>query len=142
TALRAFPCSSRGGRGWPISTLVMDEAGHFLTETDGFQTADRVWEALVPSTAQFGDAARVIVSSTPYGTEGLFADLYGKAESGELSDAAAHHATTAQANPTIAAQFLAAEQARDPDAYRQEYEAEFTGSGDAYLDFDRFEVAD
>ena len=50
TALRAFPCSSRGGRGWPISALVMDEAAHFLTETDGFQTAGRVFEALEPST--------------------------------------------------------------------------------------------
>lgn len=29
TCLRAFPCSSRGGRGWPISTLVLDEAAHF-----------------------------------------------------------------------------------------------------------------
>jgi hypothetical protein len=83
TALRAFACSSRGGRGWPISTLVMDEAAHFLSETDGYQTAERVWEALVPSTAQFGDAARVIISSTPYGTENLFARLYRQATSGE-----------------------------------------------------------
>jgi terminase large subunit-like protein len=68
TALRAFPCSSRGGRGWPISTLIMDEGAHFVSESDGYQTAARVWEALVPATAQFADSARVIVSSTPYGT--------------------------------------------------------------------------
>jgi phage terminase large subunit-like protein len=141
TAVRAFPCSSRGGRGWPISTLVMDEAAHFISETDGYQTADRVFEALVPATAQFGPAARVILCSTPYGTEGLFAGLYGKADSGELADARAHHASSAEVNPTIDAEFLASEEARDPDAYRQEYLAEFTGSGDAYLDFDRFELA-
>lgn len=82
TALRAFPCSSRGGRGWPISCLVMDEAAHFLTETEGYQTAERVWQALVPSTAQFGEGARVIVSSTPYGQDGLFAQLHQQARLG------------------------------------------------------------
>ena len=142
TELRAFPCSSRGGRGWPVSTLVMDEAAHFLTETDGFQTADRVWQALVPSTAQFGDAARVVISSTPFGTEGLFAQLYDDAESGELTDAAAQHATTAEANPGVDGKLLEREQRRDPESFKSEYLAEFTGSGDAYLDFDRIEVAD
>ena len=56
TELRAFPCSSRGGRGWPISHLAFDEAAHFLSESDGYQTAERVWQALMPSTAQFGTA--------------------------------------------------------------------------------------
>ena len=142
TALAAFPCSSRGGRGWPISHLVMDEAAHFLTETDGYQTAERVWAALMPSTAQFGDGARVIVSSTPYGNEGLFAQLYHQAAGGELPDAAAHHAATAEVNPTIDAAFLQREERRDPDNFRGEYLAEFLTSGNAYLDFDRFTIAE
>lgn len=137
TALRAFPCSSRGGRGWPISTLVMDEAAHFLSETEGPAVAGKVWEALVPSTAQFGREARIIVCSTPYGTDGLFASLYEKAVTGVLEDAAAQHATTAQVNPTIDAAFLDREEARDPDSYRSEYLAEFAGSGNAFLDMDR-----
>jgi transcriptional antiterminator Rof (Rho-off) len=73
--LTAFPCSSRGGRGWPVAALLMDEAAFFLSETEGPQVAERVFEALVPSTAQFGGLARVIVASTPYGTDGLFAGL-------------------------------------------------------------------
>jgi hypothetical protein len=121
TALRAFPCSSRGGRGWPISTLILDEAAHFVSETDGFQTAERVWAAMLPSTAQFGAAARVVVASTPYGQTGLFADLHGRAAAGELEGALAQRATTAEVNPTIAAEFLAAEEARDPDSFRAEY---------------------
>src|SRR5918911_2766457 len=139
TALRAFPCSSRGGRGWPISTLILDEAAHFVSETDGFQTAERVWAAMLPSTAQFGEAARVVVASTPYGQTGLFAELHGRALAGELEGALAQHATTAEMNPTIDRPFLAAEEARDPDSFRAEYLAEFLGSGDAYLDFDRIE---
>jgi phage terminase large subunit-like protein len=141
SVLRALPCSSRGTRGYPISCLVMDEAAHFLSETDGFQTAERVWEAMTPSTAQFGAAGRIVASSTPYGTDGLFADLFSKAQSGEVRGSLAQHATTQEINPTITQEFLDAEQARDPDSFAQEYLAEFTASGSAYLDFKRFEFA-
>lgn len=134
TALAAFPCTARGSRGFPISTLLMDECAHFISETEGPAVAERVFEALVPSTAQFGDAARVIVASTPYGQDGLFATLFQQAVSGELQDAVAQHASTAEANPTLNAAFLKREQARDPEAFRSEYLAEFAGSGAAFLD--------
>jgi hypothetical protein len=91
----------------------------------------------VPSTAQFGSDARITLSSTPYGQDGLFANLYGQAESGELADAIAQHATTAEANPTITAEFLAAEEARDPESFKSEYMAMFVGGGAAFLDPDR-----
>jgi hypothetical protein len=142
TAVAAFPCDSRGGRGWPISTLVLDEAAHFLSETEGPAVADKVFAALVPSTAQFGSEARIIVSSTPWGSDGMFAEMYQRASSGELADAVAHHATTAEMNPTISPEFLAAEQARDPDTFPSEYLAQFEGGGNQYLDFDRIDIAD
>jgi hypothetical protein len=137
TALSAFPCTSRGARGWPISTLLLDEAAHFISDTDGPQVAERVFGSLAPSTAQFGDKARIIVASTPWGSSGMFAELYQQAAGGELVDAVAHHATTRAANPTIPADFLLREQARDPDGFRGEYLAEFVGGGAAYLDPDR-----
>lgn len=88
TALCAFPCSSRGGRGWAISCLVMDEAAFFQSETDGPATADEVWRALSPSVAQFGDAGRIIVSSTPdKGLSGFFYDLHMRASAGGLPEA-------------------------------------------------------
>jgi hypothetical protein len=132
-AFAAFPCTSRGGRGWPIFCLALDEAAHML-DTEGNSAAERVWEALMPSTAQFGADARVIVSSTPYGEEGLFAALYRQAESGELADAVALSATSAEANPMLTPEFLAAEEARDPESFRGEYLAEFVGSGGAFFD--------
>ncbi len=135
-AIAAFPCTSRGGRGWPISTLVLDEAAHFL-DTDGNSAAETVWRALVPSTAQFGKDAKVIVSSTPWGQDGLFASLFQQASSGELRDALAHTATTASANPTIDHDFLASEEARDPESFRSEYEAQFVGGGASFLDPER-----
>lgn len=140
TALSAFPCTSRGARGWPISTLLMDEAAHML-DTEGNQAAESVYRALVPSTAQFGDAARVIVSSTPFGTDGLFAELHLKAKNGEIEDALAVHATSAEVNPTLDPSFLSREHARDPEGFRSEYLAEFVGGGGAFLDPERIAAA-
>jgi phage terminase large subunit-like protein len=140
TAIAAFPCSSRGGRGWPISTLVCDELAHFV-DTEGNQAAEPVWRALMPSTAQFGDAARIIASSTPFGQDGLFASLYAQAESGELADGQAHHATTADVNTTIDPGFLESEEQRDPETFRSEYLAEFVGGGASFLDPDRIAEA-
>ena len=140
TILSAFACSSRSARGWPISTLLLDECAHFLTETDGPQTAEKVWEALVPSTAQFPEA-RIICASTPYGEDGLFPRLFKAAVNGEVPDMVAQHATTAQCNPTITAAFLALEQARDPDSFAYEYEAQFLGGGGAYLNQDVIHAA-
>jgi hypothetical protein len=91
TVLAAFPCTSRGARGWPISSLLLDEAAHHV-DTEGNQAGPSVWQALYPSTAQFGDKARIIVSSTPYGQDGFFADRFELAAS---HVSASEHATAA-----------------------------------------------
>lgn len=111
------------------------------SETDGFMVADRVWEALVPSTAQFGDLARVIAASTPYGSDGLFASLFAQVSSGAVPNAIAQQASTAESNPTIDPAFLEQERLRDPEGYLGEYEAQFVGSGSAYLDPARVDAA-
>ena len=76
----------------------------------------------------------MIVSSTPWGSDGLVALLYAQAESGELRDAVAHGASTADSNPTVDPEFLEAEEARDPEGYKSEYLALFVGGGMSYLD--------
>jgi len=118
----------------------MDEIGHFV-DTDGNSAAESVWRALTPSVAQFGADSRVLVSSTPWGSDGLFASLFQQASSGELADAEAHHATTSEANPTIDAKFLASEEARDPESFRSEYNAEFIGGGAAFFEADNIAAA-
>jgi Terminase large subunit, T4likevirus-type, N-terminal len=138
-ALAAFPCNSRGGRGWPISCLLMDEAAHFLseTQTEASTLGENVFRALMPATAQFGAHGQIVVSSTPFGTAGFFADIYARAKSDELADAQAHHATTAEVNPTITTAFLTDEERRDPESFRSEFLAEFVGSGGAFFEPDR-----
>ncbi len=129
----AFPATARGVRGWAVSSLVFDELAHML-DADSNQAAEPLWRALLPATAQFGDASRVVAASTPYGEGGLFHELYVKAAAGELEDAHAVQATTAEANPTISPDFLRREFERDPDSYAGEYEAKFLGSGGSYID--------
>jgi hypothetical protein len=142
SALVALPCNSRGARGWPISLLFLDEAAHMLSSDGSEQAAERVWQALVPATAQFGDLARIIVASTPWGDAGLFAELFAKAHSGELSGAVARQFSTAEMNPTITAAFLDTERQRDPVAFDSEYGARFIGGGAAFIDMERVQVAD
>lgn len=143
TVLAAFPCSSRGGRGWPISFLMLDEAAHMLDadSNDGQQAASRIFGALAPSTAQFGDLARIVISSTPLGDSGFFAEIAEKARSGELADACLTHLPTWEVNPTISSEFLQSEQLRAPEEYDAEYGASFVSAGGLYLDFSRFQVA-
>jgi hypothetical protein len=82
--LAAFPCTARGTRGWAISFLVLDEFAHFLdVDEGGPAVAGRIYAAMTPSVAQFGDAGRVVVLSTPYG-DNLFAELWRKAQNGEI----------------------------------------------------------
>jgi hypothetical protein len=119
---------------------LLDELAHFV-DNEGNVSADAVVRALAPATAQFGDAARVVASSTPWGSTGLLAETYAKAETGELPDAYAHHASTAEANPSIDPAFLAAEERRDPEGFKSEYAAMFVGSGGAFFDPDNVAAA-
>jgi hypothetical protein len=133
TAIAAFPCTSRGGRGWPISCLLLDEAAHMI-DGEGNQAAESVYRALAPSVAQFGDEGRVVVASSPFGTDGFFADLFGVVEKGDLPDAMFARASTIEMRPDFATAALELERRRDPEGFRAEYLAEFVAAGGAFLD--------
>ncbi len=136
SALAAFACTSRGGRGWPIALLLLDEAAHQL-DTEGNQAAEPIFRALVPSTAQFGQDARVVVASSPFGVDGFFHDLFRQVESGELGDARCLQASTVEMRPNISLEALELEKRRDPEGYRSEYLAEFVPAGGAFMDASR-----
>ena len=136
--LAGFPCTAKGGRGWPISFLVLDEfAHHFDVEEGGPQAAQRIWAAMTPSVAQFGEAGRVVVISTPLGQDGTFSELYAKARNGELPGAAAFHAPTSD-NPMIDADYLAGQEAvLGYDDFRREFGAEFLAGGASFIEASR-----
>jgi hypothetical protein len=133
----AFPCTAPGGRGWPISCLVLDEFAHHTTDGEGPAAAERVWSSMTPSVAQFGDLGRVIVASTPWGSEGMFACVFQMAQSGELPDAVAFQVPTVEMNPRIDHAFLERERLRDPTGFESEYGARFVGGGASFFDPDQ-----
>ena len=135
-----LPCSGRSTRGQAVAVLVMDEAAWFLDSDGSPLAAEEIWQALAPATAQF-PAGRVLVLSTPRWSTGWFADLCARASSGAFPDMRHWHATTAAMNPRIPASFLAGERAKDPDAYRREYEAEFDSGVGAVFDADLLRAA-
>jgi hypothetical protein len=130
TAILALPCSSRAGRGLATSCVVLDEFGHFITDSEGPATAERVWAATLPGAAQFGVLGRALVLSTPLGDANLFARLHDRAARGEIERGVAFTATTLEANPTIDAAWINAQRVVLSAAeFRAEFEASFTASG-------------
>jgi hypothetical protein len=136
--LAAFPCTAKGARGWPISFLCLDEfAHHFDLAEGGPAVASRIWAAMTPSVAQFGDLGKVAAISTPLGDEGLFAELWQKAKNGEIPRSGAFHAPTS-ANPQVDADYLHAQEvALGADDFRREFGAEFIAGGASFIDVDR-----
>lgn len=133
TVIRALPATARGVRGLPCSSILFDEAAHML-DLDGNASAEPMWRSLAPSLSQFGEHGRAIVASTPFGSSGWFAELFERVAAGEVEGAAAHHATSAQMNPTLDPSLLRVEHERDPDGFRCEYLAEFVAGGGAFFD--------
>jgi hypothetical protein len=130
--IAAFPCTARGGRGWPISTLVLDEHAHHVDLEGSNLAAEEVWKATVPSTYQFGRDARVLTASTPWGSDNHFARLFRQVQGG--AEGRVYQYASHELNPALDKQTLAEEYANDPDAYRSEVLAEFVAGGGNYLD--------
>jgi hypothetical protein len=136
--LKVFPCSSRGLRGFAISSAVMDEAAFYVTTEDGDRAAAQVYQALRPATAQFGHAGRFLAISSPCGEVGWFAEMWGKAYRGELAGWEAQQASTAEMNPRVPSDYLAQLERDEPDTYGAEYMALFESGGNAFFDMSRF----
>jgi hypothetical protein len=141
--IEAMPCSARAVRGLPASLIVMDEAAHFVTDTDGFQAAKAVWRALSPSLAQFGSKGYAIIASTPLWPSGWFFDTFRAGETGVDPDLFTIRRPTwemrdpgpgIKAKLVITEQSLKGEFAADPVGARVEYGAEFQAGVGAFLD--------
>jgi hypothetical protein len=126
----AFPCTSRGSRGWAVSYLALDEyAWH--TDTNGDAAGPSVWAATVPSTYQFAGDARIVAASTPAGPN-YFHALFEQAE--QDPDSFAMQASSPEMNERLDGNVLHAEMEADPDMYASEIEAKFTAGGGQYID--------
>lgn len=132
--IRAFPCSARSIRGGAWSACILDELGHFVTSEEGNAAGDRILEAALPALAQFGNDGWLIAISTPLWKAGAFFKLCQRAESGRFKYMHSMHASTAQMNPGISAEWLAERRREDPDLYGREFEAGWIDGASSYLE--------
>ncbi|MBD1847319.1 terminase [Cyanobacteria bacterium FACHB-63] len=137
---RAMPASSRSGRGMACPFIIFDELA-FAIDTDGNQSGSALYQALAPSTAQFGKLGKILLLSSPWIQQGIFWDLFQQARSGKFAYMQAVQLPSWEVNPTLSPDFLAQEKARDPEMFAIEYGAEFSGSINAFLNSDVIEAA-
>lgn len=137
---RALPSSSRTGRGMACAFLIMDEAAHFL-DTDGNSAGDQLYQALSPSVAQFGELGKILLLSSPWIQNGIFWDLYKQADSGQYTYMQCLNYPTWEINPTISKEWLEQERARDPELFKVEFGAAFTGNVAGFLDSELIDLA-
>lgn len=136
--LVAAPCQDRLIRGVSASALVFDEASHFVSESWGPRTLERIWQAARPLLTIYGEEGRTFGISTPADGDDFYGKLHSLAQAGGLPGAVAFRATTQELNPAVSDVFLEQEKLLlGESAYRREYLAEFTaGGGGAFLEED------
>jgi hypothetical protein len=131
--ITAMPCTARSIPGYALAVVIFDEAGWYVDSDGSPMSGEELWQAVVPSTAQFPDG-RVLVLSTPRWLTGWFADKCRQAASGEFADIRHWWATTRTMNATISDAWLDGERLKDPAAFLREYEARFESGVGSSLD--------
>jgi hypothetical protein len=130
---------AKGLRGRGTILLILDELAHFVEE--GGTSADKVYNAITPSTAAFSPKdinnkhvpigpsdGRVISISSPNAKSGFFFKLYQMS----LENSAASknmlmlQAPTWEINPTISTEYYETEYHKDPNKFWTEFGAQFS----------------
>ena len=134
--LVAAPCQDRLIRGVSASALVFDEASHFVSESWGPRTLERIWQAARPLLTVYGEEGRTFGISTPTDGDDFYGRLFTQAQAGGLPGAVAFRASTKELNPAVSDVFLEQERLLlGESAFRREYLSEFSpGGGGAFLE--------
>lgn len=130
---------AKGLRGRAVICGILDEVAFF--GRDGKASADEIYRALYPSTAQFSPRdpqdknipigpteGRMILISSPDAREGLFYDMHETGMSGRKGseNMLVIRAPTWEVNPTLAVSYYETEYAKNPAAFVTEHGAEFS----------------
>jgi hypothetical protein len=142
TAIRAMPANSRSVRGVSASMIVLDEFAHFI-DTDGSASDARMFAALEPSTRVFGDLARILILSTPFGETGRFYELFMAAEDGVMPSSRAVRAPVWDVDERLDEAWRDRKRVEvGEDTFRQEYGAEWVAGGGQFFDLRGIEYAE
>lgn len=136
----SLPASARAGRGFTVSTLLLDELAHFV-DTQGNQSADAVFDAFSPTLATFGDYGRLIITTTPAARVGIVYDLYDRTSQGAIDDFYITKKTTRELNPRVSERTINRARARDALSAAVEYDAEFSDPVTLFFDTETIDLA-
>ena len=144
SAIRALPANSRSVRGMSASLVIADELAHFNSEAMGPANDRRMLEALEGSMTPFGELAKFIGISTPYGQSGEFYRLFQLALDGLLPDAVALQMAAWVLNPSLDTDAWRESRIASMglDSFLQEHGAEFTVGGGSLFDLREVEFED
>jgi hypothetical protein len=132
TVILSLPASARAARGYTASTLILDEAAFFV-DTLGNSSAEAIYQALSPTVATFGDAARIVITTSVNARSGLVYDLYENAEAGQLDDWHVTKTDSRSLNPKVSQRIIDNALKRDPEGAAAEYLSEFREQVEAFL---------
>ncbi len=117
--VRSVPASERQVRGWTVDLLLVDEAAHV--------DDDLLLGAALPTTAARPEA-RIVLASSPAGSEGALFEFARRGESGSTHVATVHWRLTDA--PWIAPDVIAAARDQLPaEAFAREFLGEFADVG-------------
>lgn len=138
--IKSIPTSSRSARGMAAPFILFDELAYAM-DTSGNSAGDSLYNALAPSSAQFGNLGRILLLSSPYRQEGIFYDIYKQGITGLYEDIQVVNLPSWEMNPTLSKTFLESEKARNPDMFNVEYGANFSQNLSSFLSADLIDAA-
>jgi hypothetical protein len=137
TELRSVANNPATVRGRTASLVIGDESGQWNSDAAGWNSDERMIEALEGSMSVFDGVAKskLILVSTPNGETGAFYRLFQAARDGSLPDAVALHAAAWELNPTLDSDAWRESKIRllGVDGFRQEHGAEFVVGGGSFF---------
>ncbi|MFH1016694.1 MAG: hypothetical protein V1798_00765 [Pseudomonadota bacterium] len=119
--IASFPTNSTAPRGLACPVAILDEVAFFAQE--GPKADELIYNAIRPGQAQFGHEGKVLLISSPLSKDGLLYSFY--QEGPEIPGRLTVRASTMLMNPSVPAEFIAEERARNPESAAREYDAEF-----------------
>jgi hypothetical protein len=123
--IRSVPASEKQVRGWTVDLLLVDEAAMVDSEL--------LLSAAIPTTAARADA-RIVLASVPWATSGAYYDLAMQGADGGTEHVVTRRWSLDDAPWLTPSKLGMAREAIGDLRYRVEYEAEFLGRVNAYLD--------
>jgi hypothetical protein len=138
TELRSLANNPGTVRGRTASMVIGDEFAHINSDATGWNSDERMLEALEGSMSLFDGAglSKLVLVSTPNGEQGAFHRLFKAASEGSLPDSIALSATAWELNPALDSDKWRESKIRllGQSGFDQEHGAQFVTGGGQFFD--------